>query len=125
MTEFELATINYRNAMLGRRYLGNWIAAGVGFGQIVSIWIGFWLMRRTTDQRRTADDQRHAQAITTTDKRHAEAMGMADQRHAEGMAALREQGEALRALIKGMETVSKGLETVIERTAPAPKGISP
>ena len=51
-------------------------------------------------------------------------MTMADQRHTEAMAALREQGEALRALIKGMETVSKGLETVIERTAPAPKGIS-
>ena len=166
MTEFELATINYQNEMLGLRYLGNWIAAGVGFGQIVSIWIGFWLMWRTTDQRRAADGQRHAEAMDTAgqrhaeamdtagkrhaeameiaDKRHAEAMEIAgkhhteameiagkrhteameiagkrheeamasaDQRHAEAMAAVREQGEALRTLIRGMEAV-------LERTAP-------
>lgn len=155
MTEFELATINYQNEMLGLRYLGNWIAAGVGFGQIVSIWIGFWLMWRTTDQRRAADGQRHAEAMDIAgqrhaeamdtagkrhaeameiaDKRHAEAMEIAgkhhteameiagkrheeamasaDQRHAEAMAAVREQGEALRTLIRGMEAV-------LERTAP-------
>ena len=144
MTEFELATINYQNEMLGLRYLGNWIAAGVGFGQIVSIWIGFWLMWRTTDQRRAADGQRHAEAMDIAGKRHAEAMEIAgkrhaeameiagkhhteameiagkrheeamasaDQRHAEAMAAVREQGEALRTLIRGMEAV-------LERTAP-------
>ncbi len=155
MTEFELATISYQNEMLGLRYLGNWIAAAVGFGQIVSIWIGFWLMWRTTDQRRAADGQRHAEAMDLAgqrhaevmdlaDKRHAEAMEVAgkrhdeameiadkrhdeamevagkrheeamasaDQRHAESMAAIREQGEALRTLIRGMEAV-------LERTAP-------
>ena len=144
MTEFELATINYQNEMLGLRYLGNWIAAGVGFGQIVSIWIGFWLMWRTTDQRRAADGQRHAEAMDIAGQRHAEAMDIAgkrheeamasagkrhaeameiagkrheeamasaDQRHAEAMAAVREQGEALRTLIRGMEAV-------LERTAP-------
>ena len=166
MTEFELATISYKNEMLGLRYLGNWIAASVGFGQIVSIWIGFWLMWRTTDQRRAADGQRHAEAMDIADKRHAEAMEFADkrhdeamefagkrhdeameiagkrheeameiagkrheeameiagkrheeamagadQRHAESMAAIREQGEALRTLIRGMEAV-------LERTAP-------
>ena len=144
MTEFELATISYQNEMLGLRYLGNWIAAAVGFGQIVSIWIGFWLMWRTTDQRRAADGQRHAEAMDLAgqrhaevmdlaDKRHAEAMEFAgkrhdeameiagkrheeamagaDQRHAESMAAIREQGEALRTLIRGMEAV-------LERTAP-------
>lgn len=133
MTEFELATISYQNEMLGLRYLGNWIAAAVGFGQIVSIWIGFWLMWRTTDQRRAADGQRHAEAMDLADKRHAEAMefaskrhdeameiagkrheeamASADQRHAESMAAIREQGEALRTLIRGMEAV-------LERTAP-------
>lgn len=144
MTEFELATISYQNEMLGLRYLGNWIAASVGFGQIVSIWIGFWLMWRTTDQRRAADGQRHAEAMDIADKRHDEAMEFAgkrhdeameiagkrheeameiagkrheeamagaDQRHAESMAAIREQGEALRTLIRGMEAV-------LERTAP-------
>ena len=144
MTEFELATINYQNEMLGLRYLGNWIAAGVGFGQIVSIWIGFWLMWRTTDQRRAADGQRHAEAMDIAGQRHAEAMdtagkrhaeameiagkhhteameiagkrheeamASADQRHVEAMAAVREQGEALRTLIRGMEAV-------LERTAP-------
>ena len=144
MTEFELATIAYQNEILGLRYLGNWIAAAVGFGQIVSIWIGFWLMWRTTDQRRTADGQRHteamdvagqrhteamdvagkrhaeamdvagkrhAEAMEIAGKRHEEAMASADQRHTEAMAALREQGEALRTLIRGMEAV-------LERTAP-------
>lgn len=144
MTEFELATIAYQNEILGLRYLGNWIAAAVGFGQIVSIWIGFWLMWRTTDQRRAADGQRHteamdvagkrhveamdvagkrhaeameiagkhhAEAMEIAGKRHEEAMASADQRHAEAMAALREQGEALRTLIRGMEAV-------LERTAP-------
>lgn len=144
MTEFELATISYQNEMLGLRYLGNWIAAAVGFGQIISIWIGFWLMWRTTDQRRAADGQRHAEAMDLAgqrhaevmdlaDKRHAEAMefagkrhdeameiagkrheeamASADQRHEESMSAIREQGEALRTLIRGMEAV-------LERTAP-------
>ena len=148
MTEFELATIAYQNEILGLRYLGNWIAAAVGFGQIVSIWIGFWLMWRTTDQRRTADGQRHteamdvagqrhteamdvaskrhaeameiaskhhAEAMEIAGKRHEEAMASADQRHAEAMAALREQGEALRTLIRGMEAV-------LERTAPREDG---
>ena len=41
-----------------------------------------------------------------------------DARHAEAMEALRQQGETLRAVSKSLEAAVKGMETVIERTAP-------
>ena len=48
------------------------------------------------------------------ERRHAEAMEEGRRRHLETMAALAEQSRAL-------ETVIRGLETVIERTAPTPR----
>lgn len=47
-----------------------------------------------------------------------------DARHAEAMEALRQQGETLRAVSKSLEAAVRGMETVIERTAPGRTGTS-
>ena len=60
----------------------------VSAAAVASIWFGLWQMRRAGDQREKCEDARHAEA----------------------MEALHQQGETLRALVRG-------LETVIERTA--------
>ena len=68
------------------------IAAGqmlTGMAAVGSVWLGLRQMRRAGDQREKREDARHREA----------------------MEVLRQQGEALRVLVKGMETV-------IERTAP-------
>lgn len=96
MTEFEAATVAYQQAALALQQSQYWVAiaipvtAGlVGAGQILVVLKGIRVMQRTSDQREKREDARHAEA----------------------MEALRQQGEALRAVVKG-------LETVIERTAP-------
>ena len=68
------------------------IAAGqtlTGMAAVGSVWLGLRQMRRAGDQREKREDARHREA----------------------MEVLRQQGETLRGLVKGMETV-------IERTAP-------
>ena len=75
------------------------IAAGqmlVGAVAVGSVWLGIRQMRRAGDQREKREDARHREAM--------EVIRRQDE-------ALRQQGEALRVLVKG-------LETVIERTAP-------
>ena len=75
------------------------IAAGqmlVGAVAVGSVWLGIRQMRRAGDQREKREDARHREAM--------EVIRRQDE-------TLRQQGEALRALVKGMETV-------IERTAP-------
>ena len=100
MTEFEAATVAYQQAALALQQSQYWAAIGaaiaiplvaglVGAGQILVVLKGIRVMQRTSDQREKREDARHAEV----------------------MEALRQQGEALRAVVKG-------LETVIERTAP-------
>ena len=82
------------------------IAAGqmlVGLTGVVLVWVGVRQMIRANDDRTAQLDQQRHEA-EQREKR-------ADQRHDEAMEVLRQQGEALRILVKGMETV-------IERTAP-------
>ena len=82
MTEFEAASLILRGL--------------VGAGQILVVAVGVYFMRQMNRERA---------AQTETQRREADQREKrADQRHAEAM-------EALRGLIKGMETV-------IERTAP-------
>lgn len=96
MTEFEAATVAYQQAALALQQSQYWaaiaipvVAGLVGAGQILVVLKGIRVMQRTSDQREKREDARHAEV----------------------MEALRQQGEALRAVVKG-------LETVIERTAP-------
>ena len=75
----------------------------VGFLQIavpsaLIAW-GIWQVRRAGDQREKREDQRHEEYMAALRQTHAENMEV----HAESL-------EALRGLIRGMETV-------IERTA--------
>ena len=73
------------------------IAAVSAFAAAIGIWRGIAVMVRANEERAAAlEQQREADEC----------------RHAETMAALAEQGRALEALIRGMEAV-------IERTAPA------
>ena len=76
-----------------------WIALGqmlTGMLGVGLVWLGLRQMHRAGEQREKREDARHREA----------------------MAALDQQAEALRSLVKGMETAAKGIETVIERTAP-------
>lgn len=101
-----------------------WIALGqmlTGMLGVGLVWLGLRQMHRAGDQREKREDARHREAMAAIDARHRETMRALDQ-----------QAEALRSLVKGMETaakgmetvakgmesMAKGLETVIERTAP-------
>ena len=80
-----------------------WIALGqmlTGMLGVGLVWLGLQQMRRAGDQREKREDARHREAMTALDARHREAMTALDQ-----------QAETLRAVVKGMETI-------IERTAP-------
>ena len=100
MTEFETASLILRGL--------------VGAGQIGVVAIGIMVMRGMN-----RDYNRQFETQMETQRREAEQREKrADQRHAENMEALRaitrgmdQQGETLRAAVKGMEAV-------IERTAP-------
>ncbi len=107
MTEFETASLAVREWTL-------WVTTSMQALAVGAILFGIWQMRRAGDQREKREDQRHREAMRALDGRHAEAMRALDGRHAETM-------RSLEALIKGMETVGRGIETVIERTAPEPK----
>ena len=80
-----------------------WIALGqmlTGMLGVGLVWLGLQQMRRAGDQREKREDARHREAMRALDARHREAMTALDQ-----------QAETLRAVVKGMETI-------IERTAP-------
>ncbi len=135
MTEFEAATVAYQQATLsyqqgvlsyqqgalalqqGALALQQqqlWAAVAiplvafvVGVGQILVVLKGIRVMDRVNQDRvRQVTGQMEAQRAEAEQREKR-----ADQRHAEAMEALRQQGETLRTLVKGMETV-------IERTAP-------
>lgn len=91
MTEFEAATIAFRNASLWAMYVQAGIAGLVGLAQCALIAYGLRLMRAGNDDRQRQAD-------------------LAEKRHEENMLALQQQGEALRQQ-------GKALETLIERTA--------
>ena len=92
MTEFEAATLAIQQQQLWAARAIPLVAALVGAGQVLVVAVGIWVMRHASDQREKREDQRHAEATE----------------------ALRQQGETLRAVVKG-------LEAVIERTAPPRK----
>ena len=82
------------------------IAAGqmlVGAVAVGSVWLGILQMRRAGDQREKREDARHREAM--------EVIRRQDE-------TLRQQGEALRQQGEALLVLVKGLETVIERTAP-------
>ena len=88
MTDYELANTILRG-----------ISAVAALGSVTAILIGLRQMRQSTEERARREDQRHA-----------ENMEALRSNHAESMEALRQQGESLRVLIRGMETL-------IERTS--------
>ena len=132
MTEFEIASLAIQKTGLAIAAVSAIAAAIAASG----IWWGIAAMMRANkeraaflDQQREADERRHAEAMEegrqrhletmaaldqqreADERRHAEAMEEGRQRHLETMAALAEQSRTL-------ESVIRGLETVIERTAP-------
>ena len=128
MTEFEAATVAYQQAALALQQQQFWAAVAiplvaglVGLGQIFVVLRGIRVMDSANQER-----ARQVEVQIEAQRRQAEAQrAEADQRHAEAMEALRQQGESLQVLVKGMEqqgeslrAAVKSMEAVIERTAP-------
>lgn len=130
MTEFEAATVAYQQAVLAYQNaalsLQHWqlwaaiaiplVALVVGAGQIAAVIYGINRMVRVNEDRAVREEKREDQREKREDQREKRE----DQRHAEAMAALQQQGETLRALVKGMDRQAEALKVVIERTAPRP-----
>ena len=144
MTDFEIASLAFQEMAAWAAIAAAVVAAVVGPAQCLLIWKGLRLMDRSNreraaalEQQREADERRHAEAMEEGARRHAEVMAAHAEaakenarRHAEVMAAhaeamaaraeaakegARRHAEAMAAL----ETQSRALETLIERTAPA------
>ena len=111
MTEYEAATLAFRNASLAAQHAGLWIAAAhvaVGLIQAGIVWYGIRAMQRAADRR--ADESRRLEVAD--ERRHAEAMRALDHQHAESM-------QALSTLIDGQREQGAALAALIARTAPA------
>ena len=124
MSEFEIASLDYRAATLAIREIGVWIAAAhVAVGVLQAAVVGYGIhamIRANRDRAAQADAQARA-----ADRRHADAQARATERHAENMAALAEQSRRLDALIDGQagqrrasDAQTRALMELIERTAP-------
>lgn len=99
MTEFETASLTVAAAALAAQAL-------IGAGQIGVVWWGIRAMVGANQDRTRAaaeDRQQHAQAMDRQDREAERRERAAERRHAETMAAL--------------NTQSRALETLIERTA--------
>ena len=70
----------------------------VSAAAVLSIWFGVWQMRRAGDQRAAREDARHAEAMEAI------------------QGGFRQQAESLQAVIKALESMGRGIETMIERT---------
>ena len=81
MTEFEAATLAYQ-------YAGLWVASSVGVAQCLLIGLGLWHMRRASDHR----DTQHTETMTALTA---------------AIAALKQQGEALRVVIERTEPAGR------------------
>ena len=140
MTDFEIASLAFQEMAAWAAIAAAVVAAVVGPAQCLLIWKGLRLMDRSNreravalEQQREADERRHAEVMAAHAEAmaaHAEAAKENARHHAEVMAAhaeamaaraeaakegARRHAEAMAAL----ETQSRALETLIERTAPA------
>ena len=133
----EIAMTEYEAATLATRYAALVIAAILGSTQCLLIWIGLRFMRRSAElreqglkQQGEADERRHKEAMEAFEKRHNAAMKAEADRHAEAMRAFeRQERESARrhaetmavldAQRQAIDAQAKGMETLIERTAPS------
>ena len=100
MTDFEIASLTLRGI--------------IGLGQIGAVLYGIHRMVRTNEDRAAQCEQQRLEAERREDQREKRE----DQRHAEAMEALRQQNESLRQQGESLRVLTRGMETVIERTAP-------
>ena len=116
MSEFEIASLDYRTATLAARHWANWIAglalavsAAVGAAQCAIVAWGIREMVRANRERaRQTDEQARAA------ERRAEAQTRAaDQRHAENRTALAEQGRRFDTLIEGQADQRQALNAAV------------
>ena len=89
MSEFEIASLDYRTATLAARYAANWIAGASVFIAVLQTGIVAWGIREVVRANRDRARQAEAQARA------------ADQRDTENMHRLDEQSRRLDALIDG------------------------
>ena len=122
MSEFEIASLDYRAATLAARHWANWIAATSAFIAVLQTGLVAWGVREMA--RANRDGMRRTEARTrAADRRHAEDMrrldalieGQAERRRALD-ALIEEQAEQRRA--SGAQT--RALEALLERAAAKP-----
>lgn len=128
MTEYGIAAPGLRETAIRIAVAQSAIAFGVGSVQCIPVWRGLHFMRRSAEARDAglerqgaADERRHDEVMKAferqereSDRRHAEAMEAGERRERE---SLRRHEETMAAL----DAQRKGMETLIERTAPPPR----
>ena len=87
MTDFEIASLT-------TQYI-------IGAGQVGIVYYGISRMMQASDQRTIAGERQEREA---------------ERRHAETMASLNDHGQALQAMIRGLDRQGQALATLIART---------
>ena len=91
-------------------------AGGIWVGIVMMAWSN-WQRGRADKRRAEAEDNRHKEAMQAARDHHREAMTAARDHHKEAVQEARDHHkEAMTAL----DTVTKALSVLIERTAPRP-----
>ena len=133
MTEFEAATLALQQAQLWAAVAIPVVAGLVGAGQCGLIWYGIRQMGAAGTAREKREDARHVEAMRALDSQAEAFRGQGEalravvqglEQQGETLRAvvqgLEQQGETLRAVVQGMEKQGQALEALIERTgAPA------
>ena len=120
MSEFEVASLDYRAATLAIREVGLWIAsAHVAVGVLQAAVVGYGIhamIRANRDRARQVDAQARA-----ADQRHADAQARAAERHAENMRRLdvivEEQAEQRRASAAQIASLNEQTASLNKQTA--------
>lgn len=138
MSEFELASLDYRTATLAARHMANWIAATGIFVSVLQTGIVAWGIRemiranrergqradaqartdeRRLDERRRADEQRHEEQLQADERRYEERLRADEQRHVENMRRLDTLIEGQAEQRRGSVENTRRLDALLEEMA--------
>ena len=121
MTEYEAAALAVQQATLDIQTASltvQWAQVGMSGLQALLIVGGLWLMRQSARHR----DQQHEETMAALQQQGEALKGLNEtsaKQHEETMAALQQQGEALRNVSEGIREMGVGIREMIARTRPA------
>lgn len=119
MSEFEVASLDYRTATLAARHTANWIAATGIFVSVLQTGIVAWGIREMIRANRELGQRADAQALL--DERRLDERRRADeQRHAENMRRLDALLEEQAAQRRASDAQTRALLESLERVSPKP-----